>query len=91
MQKEEQLIDMLHIGPVTEKWLHIIGLDTPDKVRGTGVINEYLLLEESGLQPSLNALYAIYGAIHHIPWNAVVQSSVRNNLLELLDAARNNQ
>lgn len=62
---------MLNLGPTSEKWLHEIGIDTQAELAEMGVVAAYCLIKARHEKASLNLLYALYGAVHGIPWNKI--------------------
>ncbi len=74
-------------GPKTAGWLAEVGLDSVDALRAAGAIAAYVRLKHQHPgQVSLNALWAIYGAIHGIPWNRI-DPAVKQELLDALPHA----
>ncbi len=60
---------LLNLGPKSTAWLHDIGIYTLADLEAMGVVDAYCLIQAKHEGPSLNLLYALYGAVHGIPWN----------------------
>lgn len=67
----EQITDSLNLGPTSAKWLAEIGIYTRDELIEIGVVEAYCLVKARQPKASLNLLYGLYGAVHHIPWNMI--------------------
>jgi DNA transformation protein and related proteins len=64
-----------NIGPKTATWLESIGVKTLDDIEKLGVIEVYERLKLAyPEQVSLNALWALQGAILDMPWNQLPES-----------------
>lgn len=64
------IIAARNIGSNTAAWLEAIGIHTLDDVESLGVIEVYRqLVERFPHKVSLNALWALQGALLDIPWN----------------------
>ena len=65
--------DLKNIGPKTLKRLESIGVYTLEDIETLGVIKVYLRLKAVYPQEvSLNALWALQGAVLDIPWNQLL-------------------
>ena len=62
---------LLELGPKSTVWLADIGIQTHRELEEMGIVPAYCLLKAQGYPVSLNLLYALYGALHGIPWNKV--------------------
>ncbi len=63
------LSHLLNIGPATERWLHDIGVESEHDLRALGAVEAYRRISLVGHPTSRNLLYALYGALHRLPWN----------------------
>ncbi len=71
--------ELSNIGPKTATWLETIDVKTLEDIERMGVIEVYERLK--ALYPekvSLNALWALQGAILDIPWNQLPESMKEN-------------
>ncbi len=65
-----RLRDLKNIGPRTESWLHAIEVYNLDDLERLGAVEVYRRLREHFPdRVSINALYALQGAILNLPWN----------------------
>jgi DNA transformation protein len=69
MKNDGSLESSLNLGPTSAKWLAEIGIHTRAELMEVGVVEAYCLVKARQPRASLNLLYALYGAVHHIPWN----------------------
>ena len=64
---------MLNLGPQTLKKLQTLGVSTIEDIENLGVLETYFRLKTVyGRQISLNALWALQGAVLGIPWNQLL-------------------
>ncbi|MCA9838501.1 MAG: TfoX/Sxy family DNA transformation protein [Trueperaceae bacterium] len=64
---------MLNLGPQTLKKLQTLGVSTIEDIENLGVLETYFRLKTVyGQQISLNALWALQGAVLGIPWNQLL-------------------
>lgn len=68
---DSELVTLLNLGPKSAVWLADIGVQTRQDLLEMGVVPAYCLLKGQGYPVSLNLLYALYGALHDMPWNKV--------------------
>lgn len=68
---DSELKTLLNLGPKSTGWLTDIGVQTRQDLVDMGIVPAYCLLKAQGYPVSLNLLYALYGALHDIPWNKV--------------------
>lgn len=66
---DSELETLLNLGPKSTSWLIEIGVQARQDLVEMGVVPAYCLLKAQGYPVSLNLLYALYGALHDIPWN----------------------
>ena len=71
MITQSPIIDLPNIGPKSAGWLTTIGIHTRQDLEDMGIVPAYCLLKGQGYPVSLNLLYALYGALHNVPWNHV--------------------
>jgi hypothetical protein len=71
MRNHNSLENQLNLGPTSVKWLGEIDIHTRAELVEVGVVEAYCLVKARQPQASLNLLYALYGAVHHIPWNKI--------------------
>jgi DNA transformation protein and related proteins len=73
-----------NIGPQTTKRLESIGIKTLEDIETLGVVEVYERLKLAYPEKvSLNALWALQGAILDIPWNEI-SKSIKENLKQQL-------
>jgi len=63
--------DSLNLGPKSTSWLAAINIHTRRDLAMMGIVPAYGLLKAQDYPVSLNLLYALYGALHDMPWNHV--------------------
>ena len=61
-----RLRDLRNLGPRSESLLARIGIHTPEQLRKRGALNAFLAMKRAGVTNSLNALWALIGALE--PW-----------------------
>jgi DNA transformation protein and related proteins len=67
--------ELSNIGPKTATWLESIGVKTLEDIEKLGAIEVYERLKLAyPEQVSLNALWALQGAILDMPWNQLPES-----------------
>ena len=66
-----ELKSLLNLGPKSTSWLADIGIHTRRDLVEMGIVPAYCLLKAQEYPVSLNLLYALYGALHDLPWNKV--------------------
>jgi DNA transformation protein and related proteins len=67
--------ELSNIGPKTARWLESIGVKTLEDIETLGVIEVYERLKLAYSQKvSLNALWALQGAVLDMPWNQLPES-----------------
>ncbi|WP_341503428.1 TfoX/Sxy family protein [Gallaecimonas sp. GXIMD4217] len=77
------LRDLPGLGPKSEQWLKQAGIADEAQLRALGAVAAFLRLEQAGLRPSLNFLYALAGAIEGRPWTEIARQEKGRLLLEL--------
>jgi hypothetical protein len=78
---------LLNLGPKSSGWLADIGIQTRQDLVAMGIVPAYCLLKAQGYPVSLNLLYALYGALHDMPWNQV-PPKVKTSLQAEVEAFR---
>jgi DNA transformation protein and related proteins len=67
--------ELNNIGPQTATWLESIGVKTLEDIETLGVVEVYERLKLAYPEKvSLNAMWALQGAILDIPWNQLPES-----------------
>ncbi len=60
-----------NIGPKTQAQLRQIGIRTHEDLARFGVVEAFVRLKRAGFKPSLNALYALEGALSSRHWTSL--------------------
>lgn len=60
-----------NIGPKTQAQLRQIGIRTHEDLARFGVVDTFVRLKRAGFKPSLNALYALEGALSNRHWTSL--------------------
>ncbi len=71
------------LGPKSASWLVRVGIDTAVQLRDVGAVVAYLRIEQAGLRPSRNLLWALHGALEGKPWTEVAPAEKRRLEAEL--------
>lgn len=79
------VMDLRNLGPKTAQALAQIGICTLADLRRRGAVAAYVALKRSWPATSLNALYALVGAVENRDWREV-QRTQRLELLNAVDA-----
>jgi hypothetical protein len=84
-----RLRDLRNLGPKFEAMLAEIGIRTVDQLRERGAVQTFLALKRTGVTNSLNALWALAGALEPWPegrnWREVARGTSRLSLLLAVD------
>lgn len=83
-----QLTGMLNLGIRTTQWLASIGIATPSQLRRVGPIAAFVRLKRTHRGVSLNALYALVGAVEGRHWTEVRRTRRLDLLLAVDDYER---
>ncbi len=78
-----RLAKLPNLGPASERMLHAAGIMDADQLRQLGPAAAYLAVRECRLQPSLNLLWAVEGALAGIHWSQVTDARKQELLLEI--------
>ena len=82
MSTEDAPVEELkNIGPKTADLLHQIEIRTKKNLADTGPLLVYKILQHRFPGITLNALYALYGAVHDLHWNGI-PAAVKQQLKE---------
>lgn len=80
----ERLRDLPGLGPKSEAWLVAAGIETPEALRELGAVRAFIKVKShAGLNPGLNLLYALAGAIEGKSWLGVARHQRGRLLMEL--------
>lgn len=60
-----------NIGPVSMKWLRVVGVTSREDLEQLGSVETYRLVKAHGFNVSLNLLYALEAALEDIHWTAL--------------------
>ncbi len=82
--KSTKLRDLKGLGVQSEKYLGEIGIFTRSDLEKIGPIEAFLKLKEKGsIKPSLNFLYAMWGALLDVHWTKIAKEEKASLLMEL--------
>lgn len=84
---DDQLERLRNLGPRSAAWLNLVGIHSISNLREIGALPAFLKVEEAGLAPSLNLLWALEGALRNCHWTQL-EPGLRAALLLSIDAAR---
>jgi Pathogenicity locus/TfoX C-terminal domain len=82
------LTGMRNLGPRATQWLASIGITTPSRLRRVGPIAAFVRLKRAHRGVSLNALYALVGAVEDLHWTEVRRTRRLDLLLAVDDYER---
>lgn len=82
---EPPLESLVNLGPASAAWLRESGIHTLEQLATLGPVEAYLRVQQSGLRPSVNLLYAMAGALEGCRWDRLPEGT-RGALLMELDA-----
>lgn len=60
-----------NLGPKSSEWLHAVGIETPEHLQEVGAVSAYKLCQAAGYPTSLTFLWALWGALHNVPWTEI--------------------
>ncbi|MEW5881739.1 MAG: helix-hairpin-helix domain-containing protein [Pseudomonadota bacterium] len=83
-----RLQDLPNLGPKTAAWLRAVGVANPEDLRRRGAVPVYVALKRSVPRASLNALYALAGAIEGRDWRTIRRTRKLELLLAVEDYER---
>ncbi|MEU6412790.1 TfoX/Sxy family protein [Microbispora sp. NPDC046933] len=79
-----RLEDMRNLGPKSGEWLERVGIVDPGQLAELGAVEAYRRLRDAGIPGlSLNALWAMEGAIEDVDWRLIPAGRKRELLAEL--------
>ena len=79
-----EIANLKGLGPKSEEILSEVGIHTKDKLMETGAVGAFLKVKKmSGVNPSLNLLYALVGAIEDKHWVDIAREEKSRLLLEV--------
>jgi DNA transformation protein len=79
-----RLRDLMNLGPASEKMLKAVDIRTPEDLEALGAVEAFRRVRDCELNPSLNLLYALEGALTGVPWNEL-PDELRARLLIAVD------
>ena len=88
MRAQPKGIQLLNLGPASAQMLGAAGIHTTEQLRQQGAVAAYLAVQDAGLKPSLNLLWAIEGALTQRDWKEVARHERTRLLIQLDDARR---
>jgi hypothetical protein len=77
-----------NLGPQTRQWLQAIGIRTPQALRRAGAVATYVRLRRARRGVSINALYALAGALDDVDWRVVRRTRKLELALQVEDHER---
>lgn len=84
MSDLRKISELKNLGKKSEQALFDIGIKTASDLETTGALQAFVLLKQAGnINPSLNFLYAMVGAIEDKHWSKVCQTDKAKLLLAL--------
>lgn len=83
-----QLASARNLGPASAAMLAAAGFDSMDDLRDVGPVVAFLAVRQTGQRPSLNLLWAIYGAVHDCHWTSIPKDTKQQLLAELEEYTR---
>jgi DNA transformation protein and related proteins len=63
--------DLRNLGPSSSAWLNEVGIFTKGQLEEIGPAEAYLRVCEAGLNPTINFLWALAGAIFDVDWTEI--------------------
>jgi hypothetical protein len=83
-----RLQDLPNLGPKTAAWLRAVGVASLEDLRRRGAVPAFVALKRSVPRTSLNALYALAGAIEGRDWRTIRRTRKLELLLAVEDYER---
>lgn len=81
----DDIVALPNLGPKSQAMLAMAGITTADELRRLGSVAAYARVKETGVNASLNLLWAIEGALCNEPWQVIAKQH-RTSLLLALDS-----
>jgi DNA transformation protein len=75
-----------NLGPASARMLAAAGVHTAEQLHASGAVAAFLAVQDAGLKPSLNLLWALEGALTQRDWKEVARQERTPLLLQLDDA-----
>ncbi len=83
--RETRLRDLKGLGPKSEEVLLSIGIGSPKELKEVGALEAFIRMKKhGGINPSLNFLYAMIGALENRNWLDIARDE-RESILMSLD------
>ena len=80
---ELRLRDLPGLGPKSEQYLALVGIETPSQLKALGAIPAFLKLKSQNPRVSFNFLYALVGAIEGEHWLTIAKREKSRLIMEL--------
>lgn len=80
------IADLPNFGPKSQQMLAQAGIHTVEQLRELGAVHAYIQVKQSGVNTSLNLLWAMEGALTNRHWQDVAKHDRLSLLLQLEDA-----
>lgn len=81
--KAQRLSEMRNLGPKSEEMLHAAGVTGPADLAERGAMAAFIAMKCAGQRVSLNALWAMEGALTDRDWREVMREDKLRLLTEL--------
>ncbi|ROZ78411.1 competence protein TfoX [Ramlibacter sp. WS9] len=88
MLNEPALASLKGLGPKSQAMLGNAGIMSVQQLRKLGSVRAFVMVKRSGLQPSLNLLWALEGALSGEHWQQVAREHRTSLLLAVEDHER---
>lgn len=88
MPKPEQLSSLPGLGPKSQAMLAKVGIMSVKQLREQGSVQVFVMIKRTGLQPSLNLLWALESALTGQHWQQVAKQHRTSLLLALEEQER---
>lgn len=79
------LSDLKNLGPVSQRWLHAIGIRNREQLEFVGVSRAYQLIKSQFPEAGLNLLWALEGALTGESWSSLTPETKARLLKEVED------
>ncbi len=80
----ERLRDLKGLGPKSESMLTAVGVDSVEVLKELGAIRAFIKVKQHGeINPSLNLLYALVGALEGEHWLSIAQHQKADLIMQL--------
>ncbi len=78
-----EIADLPALGPKSQQMLAAAGIHTVQELRALGAVRAYRQVQNAGLRPSLNLLWALEAALCGGDWRQIARTERTRLLLEL--------